>query len=76
MVNRGDSKDNYWIYKVGERKKYEYQDIYQEEYYKNRQQQSESHAPQYFNHNLLNPRFGQNLHKAADRIRLQYAQIE
>lgn len=34
MVNRGDSKDNYWVYKVGEKKKYDYQDIFEHKNYK------------------------------------------
>lgn len=87
VVNRGDSKDNYWIYKVGEKKKYDYQDIYDQKYYTNSKTENNSNnntkvngekktTTQYYNHNLMNPNFVQNLNKAADRIRLQYAKIE
>ncbi len=69
VVNRGDSKNNYWIYKVGQKKKYNYEDIYEvSQYQKNKNQQ-------YYNHNLLNENFVKNLHKAADRLRMQYARI-
>lgn len=35
VVNRGDSKENYWVYKIGQKKKYDYQDIFEQKNIKN-----------------------------------------
>ena len=71
MVNRGDEKHNYWLYKNKEKRNYTYEDIGQGKVSNGRGQQREP-----YNHHLANPNFYTKLQKAVKQKKLQYIEIE